>query len=249
MLKNRLIQIAKNFKDINKKKVNGRVACLGRDVFDLTYQNRPRPALINQQKARVDLLMDWLNGAPRPKAKLIKKYLARQDISPLIDQQEMLPWKTENKIKYFLMDSFSELTDQKFTHKTEGWSFSAHFSDIDHNSDFGQIFEKEGLLSINEIKKEYELFFNWYEVNFPQKNVYYLHFPTNLDTRLIYRDRGAHILSIMKDLENKYVFLKNIVIDENLSLPNDSDPFPYHFHSSTYYAFVNELHKKHISDA
>tara|TARA_B100000963_G_scaffold326779_1_gene314101 strand:+ start:1476 stop:2240 length:765 start_codon:yes stop_codon:yes gene_type:complete len=231
-----------------RPKIFGRTACLGRDLFDLKYKFGKKPLLINKQKVRVDLHMDWIRGHTRPRADIVKKYILRDDIHPLIDQQAEYHWDNRSNIKYFIMDSFSELTDQKFTHKEEGWSFCAHHSDINHESDFSEKFQKNGLLTIQKIEVGYELFFNWFENSFPGKSLYYFHFPTNLDNRQVFRDRGAEILKIMQGFEHKKSFIKNIFIDEKFSFGDESDPFPYHFHEKTYKLFLAEWNKKHCCD-
>ena len=238
MMKNRLIHIAKNLRDSNKEKVNGRVACLGRDIFDLTYQTEPKPVLINQQKARIDLLMDWLNGAPKPRSKLIKRHLLRRDVISMIDQQELLPWKPESKIKYFLIDSFSELTDQKFTHKSEGWSFCAHYSDINHSLEFRNEFECHGLLPLNELCNYYNRFFDWVAANYPQKYIFFIHFPTKLDNRHVYKERGDHIFETIAEISKQRPFVKNIYLHDESVFKNESDEYPYHYARETYVSFT-----------
>lgn len=238
MINNRLIHIAKKLRYLNKEKVNGRVACLGRDIFDLTYQTEPKPVLINQQKARIDLLMDWLNGAPKPRSKLIKPHLLRRDIISMIDQQELLPWNAESKIKYFLIDSFSELTDQKFTHKSEGWSFCVNYSDINHSSEFRNEFDCHGLLPLNQLCNSYERFFDWVEANYPQKFIFFIHFPTKLDDRHVYKERGEYIFETIAELCKQRPYVKNIYLDDESVFENEFDEYPYHYAKETYVAFM-----------
>ncbi len=89
-----------------KKVVLGRNACLGIDVFNLKYCNQYDVKLVNQQKTRVDVLLDLINGAQRPETNYLKKFIPRRDLYPLIVQQEKLPWLSGNKdIEYLLMDS------------------------------------------------------------------------------------------------------------------------------------------------
>jgi hypothetical protein len=238
--KRKLIKLAKYFLYFNKNKVYGRVACLGRDVFDINYLAGDKPVLLNQQKVRVDLYLDWLAGMPRPRAEIVKQYLLRHDIYPLIEQQTTSQWDAGSDVLYFAMDSFSELTDQKFTHKQEGWSFCAHYSDIDHKSDFGNYFDCHGLLSISEIEMVYSLFFDWLEKKFPNKIVYFFHFPTKLDDREIYKVRGAEIHRVMLKLEGSKPYIKNVYIDEKFVLKNEKDSFPYHFSKKTNDSFFEQ---------
>ena len=238
--KRKLINFARYFLNLNKNKVHGRVACLGRDVFDLNYLAGNKPVLFNQQKVRVDLHLDWLNGATRPRVELVRRYILRHDVYPLIEQQATSQWEAGNDILYFVMDSFSELTDQKFTHKKEGWSFCAHYSDIDHKSDFNNYFDCHGLLSISEIERVYGLFFDWIEEKFSKKPVYFFHFPTKLDKRDIYKTRGAEICRIMQKLEASRPYIKNVHIDEKFVFENEHDSFPYHFSKKTNNFFLEK---------
>ena len=238
--KRKLINLVKYFLRLNKHKVYGRVACLGRDVFDLRYPVGHKIILINQQKVRVDLFMDWASGATRPRVEQLRKYILRQDIYPLIEEQSTSQWKGGDDALYFFMDSFSELSDQKFTHKKEGWSFCCHYGDIDHESDFKDHFDCYGLLPINEIEKAYGLFFDWIEKKFPGKKVYFTHFPTKLDERDIYKERGSEILRIMLKLQESKPYIKNVYISDELVFENENDSFPYHYSKNTYSSFLDQ---------
>jgi hypothetical protein len=234
-------KIAKYVYAINKVKIYGRVACLGRNVFDMRYSTENKVILVNQQKVRVDLFNAWLSGETRPKAEVIEKYMLRKDVFPLIEQQAAPEWREKNDFNYFLMDSFSELTDQKFTHKTERWSFCCHYTDINHDSDFADFFECHGLLPIEDIELQYYLFFDWFEKKFPGKKLYYIHFPTKFDSRNIFKERSKEILRIMKKYQEDRDYIKNIFIGEESVFLKENDVFPYHFSEKTNQSFLNKL--------
>ena len=67
----------------------GRVACLGRNVFSLSPHSRDF-SFLNQQKVRCDLFLEWLAGAPRPRAEALRTHVDREDVFPLLCEQEAL---------------------------------------------------------------------------------------------------------------------------------------------------------------
>jgi hypothetical protein len=221
--------------------VLGRAACLGTAVFKIKYSNKRNVHLINQQKVRVDLLLGWLRGEIRPQAKLVEDHLLRKDVYPLIEQQEYLPGLKVRNYEYLLMDSFAELTDQKFMHRKEGWSFCCHYSDINHTREFDAEFESCGLLPIDRIEKAYNDFFNWFEINHAGKNVIFIHYPSKLDNRDLYKKRGKEILEIMQRLEQIKPYIHSIFLDdESLVDFTKDDNFPYHYATSTNFAYVDK---------
>jgi hypothetical protein len=222
-----------------RMKILGRAACLGNDLYALRYQRKYGFRLINQQKVRVDLWIEWLGSGAKPKPELVKIHMSRPDVYPLIENQATLPWLAEGEFEFLLMDSFSELTDQKFTHRKEGWSFCCHYSDLEHTTTFENEFETHGLLPISEIEAAYTLFFEWFEKVHPEKEVIFVHFPTTLDDRHLYKKRGAEILRIMNKLQTTKSFIQNVSIDDKYIEWNENDRFPYHFSKSTNLAFVD----------
>ena len=107
------------------------------------------------------------------------KIMSRLDVYPMIEQQQTSQWETENKVLYFLMDSFSELTDQKFTQKVKDGLF-VHIMILIIILTL-KVTLIISLLSLNEIEISYSLFFEWIEENFPSRS-YFFHF-SKLDAR------------------------------------------------------------------
>jgi hypothetical protein len=222
-----------------RQKIIGRMACLGSDLYALRYQRKYGFRLINQQKVRVDLWLEGLSGAEKLKPELVKSHMARSDVYPLIENQAALPWLVESKFEFLLMDSFSELTDQKFTHRQEGWSFCCHYSDLVHSVDFERDFQSCGLLPIEDIEQAYTRFFDWFGRECPNKKVIFIHFPTTLDERGLYKERGAEILRVMAKLQVIKPFINNLSVDDKFVEWNENDRFPYHFSKLTNQVFVN----------
>ena len=226
-----------------RQKILGRVACLGNDLYALRYQRKYGFRLINQQKVRVDLWLEWSSNSAKPRPELVKSHMSRPDVYPLIENQAALPWLAERKFEFLLMDSFAELTDQKFTHRKEGWSFCCHYSDLKHSDDFDADFEGHGLLPIGDIEAAYTRFFEWFEKEHAGKEVIFLHFPTALDERTLYKERGAEILRAITKLQSNKPFIHNVSVDDNSVGWNENDRFPYHFSKSTNLAFVERWNK------
>ncbi len=135
-----------------------RVACLGQwTLNNLSIKNK---VVHNQQKTRVDLFLDVESGRlGRTKADIALKYITRSDISESIFSQETMLWLNEQDPKAIIMDSFAELTDQRFNHKIENWAFCSNYSDINHSAAFSAIFDKMGLLRIDVLYDKYNEFF------------------------------------------------------------------------------------------
>ncbi|MXV17471.1 hypothetical protein [Hufsiella ginkgonis] len=221
--------------------VLGRTACLGQDVFNLKF-NKTTSAkeLINMQKVRADLFVDLANGKARPAAAVVGPFIARDNVYPFIVQQEKFEWGHPRKTAdWVLIDSFSELTDQKFTHRTEGWSFCANYSDLDHSPEFMSLFENKGLLDPDELEQTYVNFFSTINRRFPGKKIVFIHFPTTLDLREKFVERGDRIAKVINRLAGTFK-LTNLQIDARDVFPHSGDDFAYHFSTETQTAFLNK---------
>jgi len=222
-----------------RPRVLGRVACLGHDVFGLAGQSNS-VRFLNQQKVRCDLFLEWLGGAPRPRAKSVSRHLQRRDIFPLVWQQEVLPWlRHRGPIEYLFMDSFADLTDQQFVHRTEGWSFAAHYTDLNHTAEFDRDFECLGLLPVEKFGDVYHEFFEWFQERYPNRQAIYLHFPTALDPRQMFSERATALSDTMSAVARKYPFVVNVNLGDDCVEPDADRSFPYHFSPGTYRAFYD----------
>ena len=221
--------------------IMSRTACLGHDLVKLKYQNR-KIHTINQQKVRLDLFLEWKDDPKkRPLSFKIKKHLLRKDIYHMIKQQEELPWTKISNFEFLLIDSFAELTDQKFTQRKYNWSFCSHYSDINQTPDFKNLFFCEGLLNLEKMEGVYKSFFEWFRKEYPNKKVFFIHFPTKLDQRKEFKIRGNKILEIMLNLEKENSFIYNINIDESKVYKNETNDFPYHYSIETNKEFLKKL--------
>lgn len=209
--------------------VFGRSACVGQDVLAARLKSlNQKIRFINLQKGRLDLLFSWLDGAPRPKAKIVKPYLVRQDVFGLIKQQEKLKWFNHQDPQYLFIDLYSELTDQKFTHRQEGWSFACHYTDIDHSGNFDQIFSSDGLLPVTEFKKHYKQLFDWFGKNYPTKKIIIVHYSAKYDQRQVFKERVIAQNLALRELSVDYPNLINLELNDD-----DFLVFPYHYSDKT----------------
>ncbi len=96
------------------------------------------------------------------------------------------------------------------------------------------------LLREDEFLKHYRSFFNWFQNYYPQKKVVFIHTPTTLDSRELYKKRAEAILSAMQTIEKEMPFIENIVLTDAEVSHNANDNFPYHFSTNTYYSFLEK---------
>lgn len=219
-----------------KKVTPSRVACLGKDVF----QNC---VLLNKQKLRLDVFLRQLENLNPPEYKKISPYILRNDILPLMVQQCVNPWSS-NLVKtsqFFVVDSYSELTDQEFRHRNAGWSFCANYGDINHHTDFDIHFESLGLLPLSRIEDVYKKFFTWLRSINPHITIVFINFPTALDAREKFHERGEVIYESVEKLHLDNLY--NIRVDKDLVKSNQCDDFPYHFSDFTKNQFIDLLKK------
>lgn len=189
---------------------------------------------------RIDQFMNFVMDLPRCKSEAVKPHLLRTDIYSLIEQQENILWKNYSKCNLMVMDSFCELTDQMFKHKREGWTFCAHYSDINHSKEFEDSFECLGLLPLGEIEQSYKEFFEYLFSNFPRLNVVFINFPAALDNRSIFKRRSETISKAILGLNIIFPKIKYLYIDEKDIMPAETDNYPYHFSKFTQQLYLRK---------
>ncbi len=226
-----------------KTVILGRNACLGNKLLRSWLNKHHNFLVINQQKTRVDTFLDCVNGAPRPKTAEIIKYfrLRRSDLNEIIKQQEKLPWLANKRpVKYLVMDSFAELTDKKFTHKNEGWSFTCFWNDLVHDENFNHTFSASGMLPLLDLEKYYTAFFDWASKKYPGIMIFFIHYPDELEKREKYLERSRKIREVMLKLAAQKTFVKNIICGSPAEY-NPVDKFPYHYGQKIYDELLAEL--------
>lgn len=210
-----------------------RTACLGGWVIEKKIGGHHE--FYNQQKVRADVFFDLINGnLKKPIVSEIKKWLERNDLDELFNQQEKLYWTIiDKKPDLIIMDSYAELTEQKFIHK-DGWGFCAHYSDLKN-------FENEltcyGLLDSNLIESVYDKFFKFIRSKWDSPMIF-IHFPTTFESRERYKIQGDAITEALKNLSAKYN-IQNIHADFESIEQKDSDT--YHFTDKTVLNIANKI--------
>jgi hypothetical protein len=238
-------KLINKFKKNKNEYILARVACMGKDVLKILD---PNIQIINIQKGRIDLLNKFfVNDKLKPQMHSVHKFICRNDVISLIEEQYLFTWNYEKKPpKYIFMDSYSELTDQLFVHKKKKWMFCSNYSDINHSEVFNKNFSNEGLLDISFLKEHYMLFFDKIRKKFPFTPIIFLHFPTKLDTREKFRNRFEEIKYSIESIKDLYEPFYSISIDEQvIDWPSniESKSFPYHFNQETYDTFAREIGK------
>ncbi|MFA5832062.1 MAG: hypothetical protein WDA22_01175 [Bacteroidota bacterium] len=227
----------KKIKSNNKDWIFGRVACMGQDVFKLTGCQIP---FYNIQKGRVDYLLNLnTNMNLHARTSQVAGFMERNDIIPLVAQQEIFKWHSMGKPKLIYMDSFSELTDQLFINRIGKWSFCVNYNDISHSSEFIDKYEAKGLLPNEEIFKSYKTYFQFLRLKFPDTPIIFLHFPVKLDKREKFHVRYRFIKNAVDNIANELPMFYSISVVENIvDWPEEQTPgqedFPYHYNKATY---------------
>lgn len=229
-----------NFKNFNldaDKWIFSRTACLGNESFEELNRNS-KTYRFNLQKVRSDLLLLKLNSKRTKHGFTASRFIDRDDIIPLIWSQFHLNLKSLPKPKYILFDSFSDLTDLKFLDLNTNSTFFCHKSDLRLSSDYDLNLQNLGLLSVNSIENIYRslfqsLFDMWGEVE-----IFFIHFPTNLELRPLYLERARSIEQAINMLSSENSRLHSITIPEQVVKPQilpggQSSSFPYHYSSET----------------
>jgi len=220
-----------------------RTACLGNDVYNMLSLSMPR---LNVQKGRVDY---WVRINEHPgykvQARKVYEHLERKDIYPLIIQEGLIALRPVKAPKFFLMDSFAELTDQLFVHRKEEWGFCSHYSDLHVNNAFNSKFSCEGLLAEEDMYQHYAAFFSLFRECYGKVPIIFLHFPTKLDHRAVFQKRSLAIHDAITRVSKEFPLFYSIMInDDCVDWPEDGfddSKFPYHFNTSTYKRFVDGI--------
>jgi hypothetical protein len=222
------------------KWVLGRVACLGIDVFKLLNLNY---RLYNVQKGRIDYLSESIvkgQSIIAPSLKLLK-YINRKDIQDLILVQYFLKFNLISPPEFMIIDSYSELTDQKFIDKDNLKSyFFANYSDV--NAVGKEILICEGLMDTDEQLKKYYLdFFLNFRKIYPATPIIYINFPKKLDSREKFIIRHNQIKGIIYDVAKSINFMHVFDIPEEIISSSSTDSFPYHYNDEVYTYLAQKL--------
>jgi len=223
---------------LKRKYILSRTACLGNDIQASALKKNITK--INFQKARVDHLISK-TGSNVPLINAFKQ-ICRRDLWPLIYFQSRSFFEFTHKPECIIIDSYSELTDQKFTTFDRQKSFFANYSDVDLTLP-GNSFQSDGLLDLKSVSAFYRQLFeqltNKYGNNVP---IFFIHFQTKLDPREKFKARSALIQMVIEDIVKENQFnLSSISINDKQVHQAENDDFYYHYSKSTYDVYISEF--------
>ncbi len=223
-----------------------RCACLGNDVLaNLRSRNSNLvPRAMNFQKLRVDGFIDALSGG---KQKIgfngIYKLFDREDIRVCIAMQMNRTFNSKSfKPNYFIMDDFSELTDTRFVLNKLGTYFFSNLGDIrkEYRNDLSM--NNLGLLDLALVEDYYRRFFMLLTKRWPGIRIFFIHFPTSLDSRPLYHSRGNKLRTAVRKLGSEFPQLSVLDVPDNIvSHALGLDRFPYHYGPAVYSWLADEL--------
>jgi hypothetical protein len=221
-----------------------RHACLGYEVLKY-YDGLPKR--VNFQKGRADLLSEyWFDKALLPKSSRLKTFMTRFDLLELIRQLEFFSCLPSTAPKFIFMDSFSELTDQMFMSRSEGWRFCCGYSDVRHDEYFSRDYLCEGLIPVEKLKDAYLKLFSIFKTRWGAVPIYFLHFPIALETREVFQGRYREITLAIDEIARDHPHIYSIKIDESKvqrskDASDELREFPYHYDEATYLLFKKAI--------
>lgn len=230
------------FNKLTRLKGVGRFACLGTAVLEALGR---RYKMHNLQKGRVDYQLQAMAEPARTcRPELAVPNLARDYIAhTLVQQATLCP---EFRPEMVFVDSFSELTDQLFRHRKEGWQFCCNYLDLNHTNAFADSFESLGLLDLAGLEQAYETMLQTIEARWPGTPVAYIHFPDALEPREKFVQRAREIRRVVERLAARHARLHSFSVPEEIvKRPEVVEPgledFPYHYNKATYQAFADMI--------
>ena len=220
----------------------GRYACLGTAVLEALGR---RYKMHNLQKGRVDYQLQAMQDASTLcKPAQAVRHLARDYITPTVEQQARLCPDYAPKLVF--VDSFSELTDQLFRHKKEGWQFCCNYMDLQQSNEFADTFESLGLMNLDTLQEAYQSMLRAVDERWPGIPVIYIHFPDVLEERERFVDRARKIRRVVETCARLHPNLYSFSVPpEIVRHPDVVEPgmenFPYHYNRATYEAFADMI--------
>jgi hypothetical protein len=215
------------------KWIFSRCACLGNDVLKII---NPNNNIYNIQKGRSDLILDIINNKIKnTEPSFVLPYLENLGIYNMIIQQSFVKeiFKLHPPEAIFI-DSYSELTDQLFSLKDKS-SFCVNYSDLKKNhNEIWKTINRKGLMDINKIENNYFQFFSLLRSVFENVPIVFIHFPTKLDKREKFKERGEIIKNTISNVKIHFDNFFEIEADDEIVDYDPHDIFPYHYNKETY---------------
>ncbi|OIR07005.1 hypothetical protein GALL_109120 [mine drainage metagenome] len=215
-----------------------RGACLTNDSLKILF---PQKKIINYQKSRVDTLNVKYIENSYFTSFLDVRYISNKLYNLYLDQIPNF-WKSLKFKKIFIIDSYSELTDQLFINKYDKRKiFCANYNDVTI-SGFNK-YESSGLIAENRIYEEYLLFFKRIRYINNDIKIIYIFFPLDYETRIKFINQNIYIVNAINKLKVEFdIHIINIP-SELLNEPRIDD-FPYHYNDKVYNYVANQIKEK-----
>lgn len=215
-----------NNKFLKQNYIVSRAACLVNDSFNMLSNRNHR---INFQKSRADVLN--INFSKRIKPKIIDVRYVQDFLYSVYLEQYFDFWKNIPKTDFFIMDSYSELTDQLFVNYKSENLFCSNYSDVDKKA--LDHYNCKGLLEKNDIEKEYSKLFKNLRLLNKDLKIIYVFFPIINETRANFINQNAAIINAINNLMNEHKLIV-IKIPNDILKKNKIGEFPYHYNKEVY---------------
>jgi hypothetical protein len=160
-----------------------------------------------------------------------------------VQEEILFEWLKPQAPMALFMDSMAELGDQLFVHRRQRWGFLSAYTDLDHSEKFQRLFYSEGLLRIKDIYQYFAKYFLKVREKFGSIPIFYLHFPSTLESREKYRIRHDAILEAVDRIAVEFppfysLSVNDSVVDWPEEATKDMRNFAYHYNSKTYETFA-----------
>ena len=189
------------------------------------------------QKVRVDALLGNLPPHLVRKNKVplkFHRFLLREDVWGLVDQQNSRLVGKCSPPRFFLLDSYSELTDQKFLVKNSSSFFFANYSDVSPEALMSGQVKSVGLLNLDDLAPHFENLIATICNQWGPIPIILMAYPPDLETRELFLTRSAAIEEVFDWLSSRYLNVSvvrppSIEIRPDLTEAAENRVFPYHY--------------------
>jgi hypothetical protein len=211
----------------SKKYILARTACLGTEVINILKKDLK---VFNMQKNRIDLLNHQIAGEQiNIKFKHIKS-IKNIQIGVIVLHQMDNQWPNRSSPEMLIMDTFSELTDQRFHHVKSNKTFYANYSDVKPQCIASAEIACYGLIAEGQIYAEYFKFFEKFNTLWPNTPIFFISFPTKFDSRLEFKLRAKIIEAAITKCTDDFSNLRLIKINESkIENSPENESFIYHY--------------------
>ena len=173
----------------------------------------------------------------------------RKDVWGLVDQQNTRLGRKVSAPQFILIDSYSELTDQKFSPINGGYQFYANFTDVKPSNFLHQKLRSEGLIDLDGVLCHYNHFLRTVLERWGRIPVFLMEYPTDLETRAKFIDRAMIIRAIYLELEQswpdvKFLQSSGAAVGPNAREEHQGQVFPYHYREDYYEEMAESLAKE-----